>query len=131
MVILSIGYVFVDAGQTKTFLEKVRLSAGDTLVSIVLDNARYPHCHTVKKILELNIDLIFMPPYSPNLNIIGRLWKYTRRHVLAGRYFDTPDKFHDALRHFFEIDYGNHKSNLKSVLTLNFQSFQNAHLLCV
>ena len=54
----------------------------------------------------------------------------TRRHVLAGKYFDSPAKFHDAIRHFFEVDYVNHKSNLSSLLTLKFQSFQNAHLLC-
>lgn len=73
------------------------------------------------KTAELGINLIFLPPYSPNLNIIERLWKYTRRHVLAGKYFDSPTKFHDALRHFFEVDYVKHKSNLSSLLTLKFQ----------
>ena len=127
----SHSMIYVDAEQTKAFLEKVRLSAGQTPVSIVLDNARYQHCQAVRqKALELNIDLIFLPPYSPNLNIIERLWKYTRRHVLAGKYFDTPAKFHDALRHFFEVDYFNHKDRLSTMLTLNFQSFENAHLLC-
>lgn len=127
----SHSMTYVDAEQTKAFLEKVRLSAGDTPVSIVLDNARYQHCQVVRqKALELNIDLLFLPPYSPNLNIIERLWKYTRRHVLAGKYFDTPAKFHDALRHFFEVDYCIHKYRLSTMLTLNFQSFENAHLLC-
>ena len=127
----SHSMVYVDAEQTKAFLEKVRLSAGQTPVSIVLDNARYQHCQAVRqKAMELNIDLIFLPPYSPNLNIIERLWKYTRKHVLAGKYFDTPAKFHDALRHFFEVDYFNHKKGLSTMLTLNFQSFENAHLLC-
>lgn len=130
-IIQSHSMVYVDADQTKAFLEKVRRESGDFPVSIVLDNARYQHCQAVKdKATELGIDLIFLPPYSPNLNIIERLWKYTRRHVLAGKYFDSPAKFHDALRHFFEVDYINHKSNLSSLLTLKFQSFENAHLLC-
>jgi len=130
-IIQSHSMVYVDAEQTKAFLEKVRLNSGDTPVSIVLDNARYQHCQAVKdKATELGISLIFLPPYSPNLNIIERLWKYTRRHVLAGKYFDSPTKFHDALRHFFEVDYINHKPNLSSLLTLKFQSFENAHLLC-
>ena len=129
-IIQSHSMVYVDADQTKTFLEKVRRESGDSPVSIVLDNARYLHCQAVKeKATELGISLIFLPPYSPNLNIIERLWKYTRRHVLAGKYFDSPAKFHDALRHFFEVDYINHKPNLRSLLTLNFQSFENAHLL--
>jgi len=53
----------------------------------------------------------------------------SRTVVLAGKYFDSPSKFHDAIRHFFEVDYINHKPNLRSLLTLNFQSFENAHLL--
>lgn len=130
-IIQSHSMVYVDADQTKAFLEKVRRESGDSPVSIVLDNARYQHCQAVKdKAAELGISLIFLPPYSPNLNIIERLWKYTRRHVLAGKYFDSPAKFHDALRHFFEVDYINHKPCLSSLLTLNFQSFENAHLLC-
>ena len=84
------------------------------------------------KTAELGINLIFLPPYSPNLNIIERLWKYTRRHVLAGKYFDSSTKFHDALRHFFEVDYVNHKSNLSSLLTLKFQCIQKCTFtLCV
>lgn len=127
----SHSMVYVDADQTMSFLEKVRRESGGSPVSIVLDNARYQHCQAVKdKAAELGISLIFLPPYSPNLNIIERLWKYARRHVLAGKYFDSPAKFHDALRHFFEVDYINHKPNLSSLLTLNFQSFENAHLLC-
>lgn len=123
--------VYVDAEQTKSFLEKVRRESGDAPVSIILDNAWYQHCQAVKdKAAELGISLIFLHPYSPNLNIIERLRKYTRRHVQAGKYFDSPAKFHDAPRHFFEVDYINHKPNLSSLMTLNFQSFVNAYLLC-
>lgn len=122
--------MYVDAGQTKAFLEKVREASGDLPVSIVLDNARYQHCRAVmEKAAELGIELIFLPPYSPNLNIIERLWKYARKQVLAGRYFDTPAKFHEALRHFFDEDFGNHKVALRSLLTLKFQSFENAQIL--
>lgn len=127
----SHSMVYVDAGQTKMSLEKVRQASGDIPVSIVLGNARYQHCQAVmEKAAQPGITLVFLPPYSPNLNIIERLWKYARRHVLAGKYFDTPAKFHEALRLFFEDDYINHKSELRSLLTLNFQSFENAHLLC-
>lgn len=126
----SHSMTYVDAEQVKSFLEKIRYSSGDLPASVVLDNARYQHCNAVKgKAAELNIDLIFMPPYSPNLNIIERLWKYTRRHVLAGNHFDSPAKFHEALRHFFEDDFGNHKPGISSLLTLNFQSFKNARLI--
>lgn len=122
---------YVDAGQVKAFLEKVRDQSGDIPVSLILDNARYQHCQAVKdKAAELGIDLIFLPPYSPNLNIIERLWKYVRKEVLNARFFETPALFHDALRKFFEEDICHHHHGLKTLLTLKFQSFENAHLLC-
>lgn len=130
--IQSHSMVYVDAEQVKAFLEKVRNHSGDIPVSIVLDNARYQHCHAVKeKAAELGIDLIFLPPYSPNPNIIERLWKYTRKTVLAARFFETPFLFHEALRIFFEEDiHHHHHHSLRTLLTLKFQSFENAHLLC-
>ena len=129
--IYSHSMVYVDAEHVMDFLEKVRNQIGDIPVPIIFDNARCQHCQAVRdKAAELGIDLIFLPPYSPSLNIIERLWKYTRRHVPAGKYFDSPTKLHDALRNFFEVDYINHKANLCSLLTLKFQSFENAHLFC-
>lgn len=129
--IQSHSMMYVDAEQVKAFLEKVRNQSGDIPVSIVLDNARYQHCQAVKeKAAQLGIDLIILPPYSPNLNIIGRLWKYTRKTVLAARFFETPFLFHETLRIFFEEDIRHHHDSLRTLLTLKFQSFENAHLLC-
>lgn len=129
--IQSHSMVYVDAEQVKTFLEKVRDQSGDIPVSIVLDNARYQHCQAVKdKAMALGIDLIFLPPYSPNLNIIERLWKYVRKEVLNARFFETPALFHDELRKFFDEDICHHHNGLRTLLTLKFQSFENAHLLC-
>ena len=130
-VISSHSMDYVNAEQVKEFLGKVRERCGDMRIAIVLDNARYQHCDAVKETAkELGIELIFLPPYSPNLNIIERLWKHVRRHVLAGRHFDTPAKFHEALRYFFEEDYHNHKQSLSTLLTLKFQSFENAQIFC-
>ena len=130
-VISTHSMAYVNAEQVMEFLEKVRSQCGDMPVTIVLDNARYQRCKAVlEKATKLGIELLFLPPYSPNLNIIERLWKHVRKHVLAGKYFDSPSKFHEALRYFFEEDYHNHKKSLGSLLTLKFQSFENAQILC-
>lgn len=130
-VISTHSMIYVNAEQVMEFLGKVRSQCGDMPVTIVLDNARYQHCNAVlQKAKTLGIELLFLPPYSPNLNIIERLWKHVRRHVLAGKYFDSPGKFHEALKYFFEEDYPNHKKRLSSLLTLQFHSFENAQILC-
>ena len=52
-------------------------------LTIVLDNARYQRCQLVSaKAEELGIELLFLPPYSPNLNLIERLWKFVKKEVL-------------------------------------------------
>ena len=57
---------------------------------LVMDNARYQRCDKVMdKAKELGIDLLFLPPYSPNLNLIERLWKFTKKQCLYNRYYET------------------------------------------
>jgi transposase len=66
-------------------------------VKIVLDNARYQHCKFAEETAKgLGIELLFLLSYSPNLNIIERLWKFTKRKILYAKYYDTPAKFHSA-----------------------------------
>ena len=99
-------------------------------VRLVLDNARYQHCALVKDLVKsLNIELLFLPSYSPNLNLIERLWKFTKKKVLYGRFYDTFAAFCGATDAFpgkIEID---HRKELKSLMTHKFQTFRNASFL--
>jgi transposase len=52
------------------------------LLVMLLDNARYQHCQPVKDLaLELGSTLLFLPAYSPNLNLIERRWKLIKKKV--------------------------------------------------
>jgi transposase len=89
-----------------------------------LDNARYQHCLAVKTFAaSIGIELLFLPPYSPNLNIIERLWKFTKKQILYAKYYDAPDKFHAAIKTFFKNINNKHSDDLHKLLTLNFQFF--------
>ena len=121
---------YITAETLKVFLQKVRDTASDDKIVIVMDNARYQHCKAVmKKAEELNIELLFLPPYSPNLNIIERLWKFIKKSVLYGRYYDKPDKFYKAIKDFLKEINSKHQNELDSLLALNFQIIdsENAH----
>ena len=68
-------------------------------ITLVLDNARYQHNALVKALAaELGISLLFLPSYSPNLNLIERLWKFTKRRALYGRYHPTFSDFQAAIQ---------------------------------
>lgn len=110
----------------------IRQTYGDQPVVIVMDNARYQYCVLVReKTPELNIKIIYLPPYSPNLNIIERLWKFTKKKLLYGKYYQTPQKFHEDVRHFFKNINSNWQDNLNSLLTLKFQIIKNENELFV
>jgi len=90
-------------------------------VHLFLDNAGYNRSYEVKsKAEELNIKLHYLPPYSPNLNLIERLWKYCKKNLVKNRYYPSFDDFFQANLDFFG-GIEDHIRGLQSLLTLNFQ----------
>jgi transposase len=95
-----------------------------TPITIVLDNARYQHCSTVREYAELlNIELLFLPPYSPNLNLIERLWKFVKRTCLYTKTYENFSAFCSAISDTINQAPTTYREKLKSLMTLNFQSF--------
>ncbi len=101
-VITLCNTTYINAQTIVDFLIRIKERYADKPVKIVLDNARYQHCKFVEETAKgLGIELLFLPSYSPNLNIIERLWKFTKRKILYAKYYDTPAKFHSAITGFF------------------------------
>lgn len=117
---------YISAETIVDFLKQLKKHYGDIPLKIVLDNARYQHCKLVESVAkQLNIELLFLPSYSPNLNIIERLWKFTKKKVLYAKYYESPIKFHAAINDFFQTVNQKYTLDLKSLLTLKFQFFEN------
>jgi transposase len=91
-------------------------------IYIVLDNARYYHSEIVKEFLRDNprIILKFMPPYSPNLNIIERLWRILKKKVVYNKFYQKFEDFRIAVINFFENEIWRDKE-FENILTDNFQ----------
>lgn len=99
-------------------------------ITLVLDNARYQHCALVMDLAKsLNIHLEFLPSYSPNLNLIERLWKFIKRQVLYGRHYATFLDFRAAIDGCLAKIPTDHQDKLKSLMTHNFQTFDPASFL--
>lgn len=100
-------------------------------IKIILDNAKYLRCEYVLNYAkELGIDLIFLPSYSPHLNLIERLWKFVKKKVLYSRYFTDFNQFKKAIHEVLD-HLENYKTELNSLLSPNFQSFKNVKVVKV
>jgi transposase len=99
-------------------------------ITLVLDNARYQHCAVVMDLAKsLNIHLQFLPSYSPNLNLIERLWKFIKKQVLYGRHYGAFADFRAAIDGCLAKIPTEHRAALKSLMTHNFQTFDPASFL--
>jgi transposase len=118
---------------TETMCELLRKIAALHLtgpITLVLDNARYQRNAAVQALAEeLKITLLFLPSYSPNLNLIERLWKFLKRRALYGRYHPTFADFRTAIEEQLAQLSTTHRTSLESLMTHNFQQFADVSLL--
>ncbi len=117
----------INAQSTICLLKKIESKHPDAeSIYTICDNARYYRSKKVKVYLEKSkIKLVFLPPYSPNLNLIERLWKYFRKIVLYNKYYETFDEFKKACKSFFRQS-KKYKESISSLLTENFQIIRSS-----
>ncbi len=99
-------------------------------VTLVLDNARYQRNALAPGLAkELRIALLFLPSYSPNLNLIERLWRFMKRKAAYGRYHPTFADFRAAIEDVLGGISTTHAGKLATLMTRNFQEFEDVSLL--
>lgn len=98
-------------------------------IHLILDNASHHHHHTLKPFLKKHrrLKTVFLPTYSPNLNLIERLWRFFHQKVTNNRYFETFEEFRETTVKFFK-NLDNYQEELKTLLTDNFQLVPNLKL---
>jgi transposase len=120
----------IDALAVCELLRKLSVRYAGLPLTLVLDNARYQKCALVKQLAkELRIELLYLPTYSPNLNLIERLWKFVKKECLSCRYHEDFARFKAAIVECLDGVEGKHKAAIASLLTLNFQTFENPQVL--
>ena len=112
----------INALSTIALLEQVEANyPWAVIIYVICDNAKYYRSKWVGKFLETSqIQLVFLPSYSPNLNWIERLWKFMKKKVLYNKYYEKFDTFKEVTLGFFE-NIQQYKPELDSLLTNNFQ----------
>jgi transposase len=117
----------------QTVCELLRLLAGayqGIPITIILDNARYQRCALVQAVAqELGIELLSLPAYSPNLNLIERVWRFIKKQCLYSKYYPDSSSFQQAILTCIQQAPTTHKEELNGLLTLRFQTFQEVPII--
>lgn len=88
---------YITAVEICALLKKATVEYSGKPIHIVLDNARYQKCSIVQEVAnQLGIHLVYIPPYSPNLNLIERFWKHVK-NGLRTKYYDKFDVFQEKI----------------------------------
>jgi transposase len=99
-------------------------------ITLFLDNVRYQKCALViTTAASLQIELCFLPAYSPNLNLIERLWRFVKKECLYSTYYPSFEPFKAAIVNCLNNTHTKHKPALDTLLTLRFQLFEKTQFL--
>lgn len=116
---------YINAQSVCELLHKLAALELTMPITLVLDNARYQKCALVMELAEtLNIELLYLTAYSPNLNLIERLWKFVKKQCLYSIYYADFSAFKEAITSCLDQCHTTYQQELDSLLTLRFQSFK-------
>jgi transposase len=121
---------YINAESVCELLRRVAALGSTVPITLILDNARYQKCHLVWDCAKsLGIELLYLPTYSPNLNLIERLWKFVKKNCLYSAYYENFALFKKAISACLSQTHTTHKAALDTLLTLRFQTFTESQIV--
>lgn len=118
----------INAQTTMELFDKIQLVYKDkTTIYLIIDNATYYKNKDVKSYLnnpDCRIKLKFLPPYSPNLNFIERLWKYMKKYIIGVKYREKFKEFEKDIHYFFD-NIEQYEERLRKFIGTEFHLIQN------
>lgn len=128
-IITVTNFTYINSHSVCSLSDKLKTLYSDLPIYIVLDNAKYQKNKFVREYAEnLGITLVYLPPYSPNPNLIERLWKFIKKEVLYSIYYENFSDFTNAIDQCINDTRDKYKDEIESLLSLNFQTFKNANI---
>lgn len=114
----------INAQSTLSLIQQIMVSQPTGKIYLIADNAKYYRSKVVLEFLERTprVKILFLPPYSPNLNLIERLWKFIKKKVTYNKYYEKFSVFREKIMEFLN-NIQSYQEELKNLMTENFQLF--------
>ena len=129
-IITIMNETYINSESFCELLTKIAALNLSTPITLVLDNAKYQKCKLVQDFADLKeIELLYLPSYSPNLNLIERYWKFVKKQCLYSKYYPKFADFKQAIVNCIDHSNSIYKKKLAALLTLKFQSFNKVHIM--
>jgi len=115
----------INAQSTIALFKEIMRKQPLGFIYIILDNARYYRSEMVADFISRNprIQLMFLPSYSPNLNVIERLWRFFKKNITYNKYYEEFAVFRKYCLHFFK-NIKKYRPQLETLMTDNFELIQ-------
>lgn len=128
MKLITQSFDTINSSNIIVFLKQVKSAYPDApVIHLILDQSGYHRSKEVADFAEQNnVKLHFIPPYSPNLNSIERLWKVMNEYVRDNKFFTSAKEFRDSIWNFFNVTFSEISQSLKSRINDNFQKIKSA-----
>lgn len=124
------NHAYINAESVCFLLRQIAAAGLCRPITLVLDNARYQHCALVQALARsLKIELLFLPSYSPNLNLIERVWKFVKKECLGARLLSCYEEFTAAIDDCLNDLPTTYNEQMNTLLTLEFQTFDDTPVL--
>jgi transposase len=123
---------YINAESVCQMLMQIAKQYGRVAITVVLDNAPYQKCALVQAYAaSLGIELLYLPSYSPHLNLIERFWRFVRKECLYSKYYASFTDFKRAIVSCISSAHTEHRDELETLLSWNFQSFKKVQISSV
>jgi len=125
MNVIAKEYETINGESMIEFLSHLEASSSASKIHVICDNGRSNKNKAIQAYLQTSkIEIHYLPPYSPNLNPIERLWKIMREKKTYNRCYDNLESFGKAIRSFFYEEIPKMSSLLKKRITDKFQKIE-------
>lgn len=107
----------VNAACMSVYLSELSLAFPKDKIALIMDQAGWHKSKDLK--VPTNIDILYLPPYSPELNPVERLWLYIKQNILNNKVYDKIEDLEDKLCEFVN---SLNKATVQSICNVNYLS---------